>query len=78
MTTHVPAEEKEKLRKQFDNIVNYFEDNFFNKINVCYNNYYSENKSCITPTLVLPLPANITEFQRKIYQFYVNVSKSKK
>ena len=70
-------QDKEKLQKQFDNIVKYFEGNFFNKINACYKNYYSENKSCFTPTLVLPLPANITEFQRKIYQFYVNTSKSK-
>ena len=69
---------KKKLRRQFDNIAEYFEDNFFNKINACYKKYYSENKSCISPTLILPLPANVTEFQRKIYQFYVNVSKSKK
>ncbi len=74
----VKEEEKEALQKQFDNIVEYFEDNFFNKINVCYNNYYSENESCAAPTSVLPLPANTAEFQRKIYQFYVNVSTSKK
>ena len=74
----IKEEEKKKLRKQFNNIVEYFEDKFFKKINVCYKQYYSKNKSCATPVSVLPLPANITEFQRKIYQFYVNVSQAKK
>ena len=69
--------DKEKLQKQFDAIVKYFEENFFNKINVCYNNYYSKDESCITPTLVLPLPSNITEFQKNIYLFYINTSKAK-
>ena len=69
--------DKEKLRKQFDNVADYFKTEFFDRLNACYRNYYSKSKSCITPTRTLPLPANVTEFQKKIYLFYIDASKAK-
>ena len=69
---------KTKLSEQFDDIVNYFETEFFIRLSVCYEKYYSKNKSCITPKRTLPLPANVNEYQNnKIYSFYITKSQEK-
>ena len=66
---------KNELNEQFNNIVKYFKKEFFDRLNTCYHNHYSKNQSCITPTRTLPLPANDTEYQKKIYSFFVTKSK---
>lgn len=63
-------QETDKLKKQFDDLVDYFEIEFFNKLSVCYEKYFPKNKPCKSGE-ILPVPANITEFQRKIYSFYI-------
>ena len=51
-----------------------FKDPFFNKLEVCYKNYYLKNKSC---KVTLPIPSNITELNREIGIFYIEMSKVK-
>ena len=51
-----------------------FEDIFFNKLENCYNNYYLKNDSC---KVTLPANQDITELNKEINIFYVEMSKAK-
>jgi len=57
------------IQKQFD-----VDESLFDDLETCYNTYYLKNKSCHE---VLPKPSNITELNKKINLFYIEMSEAK-
>ncbi len=61
---------------QFKCIINkIFEEKIFNKLENCYKNYYLKNKSCKS---TLPAYQEITQLNKEINKFYLQISKSTK
>ena len=59
---------KKDLHRKFKMLTKDFEENFYIKLSNCHKNYFSKNKKCSN---TLPYPANVTQFQKKLYFLYL-------